>query len=60
MNEKTLTADVSDDSVSVRDSEGGVWWPSDEAKSEILETTDPAARAVEICDAQPMRGKWHA
>lgn len=53
-----LRAEGSDDSWSVVDPEGGVWWPSDEAADEIAAAQDSAAMAVRICTEQPMRGDW--
>lgn len=46
--------------ICVEDTDGGVWWPSDEAIDEINAADDPGARAIEICVAEPMRGTWHA
>jgi len=37
---------------------GGVWWPDAATSAEIAEAADPAARAVKICDEEPMRGRW--
>ena len=42
----------------VTDSEGGIWWPSDEAAEEIESAEDPKAAALRICEAEPMRGTW--
>lgn len=56
----TLQADYTDGTYVVRDTDGGVWWPSDEALAEIQAADDPEAKAVEICDQQPMRGHWSA
>lgn len=42
----------------VVDGDGGVWWPSEEAAEEIEAADDSAAKAVEICDTDPMRGEW--
>lgn len=44
--------------VTVEDTEGGVWRPDAGAKAEILAAADPDAKAVEICEAAPMRGTW--
>jgi len=56
-----LTAEFdSRDGWRVIDSAGGIWWPSEEAAAEIEESSDPAALAVSICDARPMRGTWAA
>jgi hypothetical protein len=54
----TLTTDTLHDTIVVRDSEGGVWWPSDDAIAEIEAADDPHAKALEICENQPMRGEW--
>lgn len=45
---------------SVVDVNGGIWWPSDEAHKEIVQSPDPAAKAIQVCRAQPMRGTWAA
>lgn len=48
---------------SVRDHEGGIWYPADDALTEILEAGDieaQADRAYELCLHHPMRGEWHA
>lgn len=46
----------------VEDDDGGIWWPSDEALAEIMSypSSEQANRAIEIVEAQPMRGEWHA
>ena len=54
-----LTAEIDDDAIRVRDSHGGVWYPSDEAEAEIRAASDPEARAVEVARTTPMRGSWH-
>jgi hypothetical protein len=47
----------------VRDTNGGIWYPSDEAMDDIISVGDDQAkqadRAVEICTEQPERGEWH-
>lgn len=53
-----LHADIIDEKIVVRDSDGGVWWPAAEATAEIDLANDPRAKAIEICDAEPMRGEW--
>lgn len=54
----SLTTDTLHGTTVVRDPEGGVWWPSDEAQDEIAAAADPQAKAVEICEREPMRGEW--
>lgn len=44
--------------VLVIDTDGGVWTPNAEAQSEIQSAKDKTAKAVEICQSQPMRGTW--
>ena len=56
----TLTAITSNDEIGVEDSEGGIWWPNEEAAEEIMAAEDPAAAAVEMCETDPMRGVWHS
>ena len=55
-----LTAEIRHNTWTVNDSDGGVWWPSDEASEEIDAAVDPAAKAVAVCDAAPMRGEWRS
>lgn len=57
-NETNLTAIENVHGWSVEDAEGGRWWPDEEAQAEIEAADDPAARAVEICLEDPMRGEW--
>lgn len=56
----TLTVIQTENGPAVRDSEGGVWWPSTEAASQIALAKDPDAEAVKMCIEEPMRGAWHA
>lgn len=51
-------ADVLHGKYIVRDPDGGIWWPSDEAAQEIETHENPNERAIEICRAEPMRGEW--
>ena len=46
------------DHLVVVDTEGGVWWPREEAAAEIEAAEDPAQAAIEMCQAAPMRGVW--
>ena len=54
----TLYAEVMDDHLVVVDTDGGVWWPLEEAAAEIEAAEDPAQAAVEMSQAAPMRGVW--
>lgn len=54
----SLTPEYHDDTVTVRDLEGGIWWPNDEASAEIMAAADPEKTAMRICDNEPMRGEW--
>lgn len=54
----TLTVDTLQNTPVVRDSEGGVWWPSEEALDEIRASSDPEVTAIRICTQEPMRGTW--
>ena len=56
----TLTVDGSLETWSVTDSNGGRWWPSDEAEIAINAASSPADEALRICTAEPMRGEWHS
>lgn len=42
----------------VKDSEGGVWWPTDAAQAEIQASADPEQAALEMCETSPKRGEW--
>jgi hypothetical protein len=53
-----LKAELLSDGWTVIDTDGGRWWPDNDAEKEILEADDPAAKAVEICDIDPSRGEW--
>jgi hypothetical protein len=55
---KTLSAENNIHGWYVDDSDGGRWWPDDEAQEEIQRNDDPAARAVALCRDEPMRGEW--
>jgi hypothetical protein len=57
---KRLTFVVLDDMPVVIDTNGGSWWPSDEAWQQIDDADDPAAEALRICEESPMRGVWHS
>jgi regulator of RNase E activity RraA len=53
-----LTVDVLHDDYVVRDAEGGIWWPEDEAQAEIKASADPENTALLIVTETPMRGAW--
>ena len=55
-----LTASLRNNTWTVTDSNGGVWWPNDPTAAEIAASTDAAATAVRICDTQPTRGEWRS
>lgn len=46
--------------VVVKDTSDGLstWTPDDSAAAEIAAARDPKAKAIEICDREPMRGAW--
>ena len=54
----TIHAERMDDRLVVVDTEGGVWWPSEDAAAEIEAAEDAAQAALEMCQAAPMRGEW--
>lgn len=56
----TLTAHENIDGWHVVDSQGGTWWPSDEAADEIQAASDPEQAALAMCRTQNMRGTWKA
>jgi len=68
----TTTSDLTSDLVTVitddgcinqwtvLDSDGGRWFPSDEADEEIAASDDPGAAAIRICETEPMRGVWNS
>jgi hypothetical protein len=53
-----LTTDTLHDTIVVCDTEGGTWWPDEDAESEINAAANPEAKAIEICDQEPDRGTW--
>lgn len=58
MEEVTMRAEERDDTWTVEDPAGGIWWPSTEAREQIAEADDPATEALSICSHEPMRGEW--
>ena len=56
---KAITSwDGETEEVGVEDTEGGVWWPNDDAQTAIQAADDPKAAAIKMCDETPMRGEW--
>ncbi len=55
-----LTAEHTTYGWSVIDADGGIWWPGDDAETEIEASDDPAAEAVRIAGERPMRGEWRS
>ena len=56
---KIVTAwDGEIEAIGVEDTDGGVWWPNDEANAEIMASADPQATALTMCEAEPTRGEW--
>lgn len=57
---QNLKAIESNGDYGVKDIEDGmsIWWPDKKAQEEIQASEDPAAKAVEICNMEPMRGTW--
>jgi len=53
-----LHTETMDGRLVVVDTEGGVWWPLEEAAAEIEAAEDHAQAAVEMSQAAPMRGVW--
>lgn len=53
-----LITETLDSTITVRDLDGGRWWPSAEALDEIRASADPEATALRICDEEPTRGRW--
>ena len=58
MTKSTMTAYEYSQGWSVEDSDGGIWWPSDEAKAEIEQSDDPESAAEIMCRTEPTRGEW--
>lgn len=57
---KTITRwDGEIEAIGVEDTEGGVWWPNDDAQEEIQKADNPKAAAIKMCDETPTRGEWH-
>jgi hypothetical protein len=54
----TLIAEIRHKTWTVTDTEGGVWWPNDEASAQINAADNPEAEAVRIANTEPMRGTW--
>ena len=54
----TLNGLAGQDTIVVRDTEGGIWWPNEDALAEINASDDPEVSAIEICENEPMRGVW--
>ena len=54
----TMTTEYNDSTITVIDSEGGVWWPNEEAQAEIDASENPKAAAIQMAEEQPMRGTW--
>ena len=44
----------------VVDTDGGVWWPNEDARTELEHADDAAALAVVICQDAPTRGEWRS
>ena len=44
----------------VVDTDGGVWWPNDDAQTELERADDSAALVVAMCESAPMRGEWRS
>lgn len=53
-----LITETLDNTITVRDLDGGRWWPSAEALDEIRASADPEAAALRICEEEPTRGRW--
>ena len=53
-----LNTDKLDGTIVVRDTEGGIWWPNEEAQAEINAADNSDEAAIEICENEPMRGVW--
>lgn len=47
-----------DNTYTVLDTEGGRWWPNNEAIDEINSSDSPEQTALRICKEEPMRGHW--
>lgn len=54
-----MTAENINGTWTVRDEDGGRWWPNEEAANQIATANDPSVEALQICTDEPMRGKWH-
>ena len=54
----SLIAELTDGKWTVRDTDGGRWWPNDAAAEEIDLADDPKQAAVAMCEAHPMTGEW--
>lgn len=57
-NYPTFKAEEINGEWTVLDTDGGRWWPSDEAAEEISASDRPDVAALRICADEPMRGEW--
>jgi hypothetical protein len=56
--ERPMKTEYNDNTLTVIDEDGGIWWPSEEAQEEIEASENPELAAMLICEYQPMRGRW--
>lgn len=54
----SMIAQHYDGQIVVQDTDGGIWWPNEEAAAEIAAADDPEEVAIEMCESVPMRGTW--
>lgn len=44
--------------LAVEDTDGGIWYPSEDAYSRAVATSNPEAELLRLCETQPMLGTW--
>lgn len=54
----TMQAEIRDGQYTVTDSDGGVWWPNEDAQKEIQDADAPEDAALALCLVHPMSGVW--
>lgn len=58
--ETTLTAQLRHDRMTVQDSDGGRWWPTDAGQNVIDASEDPEGEAISLAESHDRKmGEWH-
>lgn len=57
--ETTFTASILNDRMTVEDSDGGRWWPTDAAQEAIDASEDPEGEAIRLAESHDRKmGEW--